>query len=168
MKAEKPAEGILKRNDFGDSKYYQIVCSCGQEYHDHQMEVEADECGVNVNIYATFKTDYWTETVEPSYDIENEALQETNWFFVNLFNNTIRKISLTWELWTTGAITTETTIHMTKQQALNYATTLKSAIKDVEQFEAIRKRNGELQNRVAKRLAEEADRIRNEQNTRDT
>lgn len=134
MKAEKPAEGILKRNDFGDSKYYQIVCSCGQEYHDHNVEVEADECGVNVNIYTTMKTDYWTETVYKRYDINNEVLQETEWFVKDLINGTIRKLKLTWELWTTGAITTETTIHMSEQQALNYAETLKSAVKDVKEF----------------------------------
>lgn len=134
LKSQKPAEGILKRNDFGDSKYYQVVCSCGQEYHDHNVEVEADDCGVNVNIYATFKTDYWTETVKPHYDIDNEVLQEIDWFVKGLINNTIRKLKLTWELWTTGAVTAETTIHMTEQQALNYAETLKSAIKDVQEF----------------------------------
>lgn len=134
MKAQTPAEGILKRNDFGDSKYYQIVCSCGQEYHDHNVEVEADECGVNVNIYATMKTDYWTETVKPRYDIDNEVLQETEWFVKGLINGLVRKLKLTWELWTTGAVTTETTIHMSEQQALNYAETLKSAVKVVKEF----------------------------------
>ena len=134
MKAQTPAEGILKRNDFGDSKYYQIVCGCGQPYHDHNVEVEADECGVNVNIYATVKTDYWTETVEPRYDIDNEVLQEVEWFVKRLINSTIRKLKLTWELWSTGAITTETTIHMSEQQALNYAETLKTAVKDVKEF----------------------------------
>ena len=138
MKAEKPAEGILKRNDFRNSKWYQVVCGCGQPYHDHNFEVEADECGVNVNIYATMKTDYWTETVEKRYDIESEWQQEFDWFWKDLVNGTIRKLKLTWELWTTGAVTSETTIHMSKQQALNYAETLKSAIKDVETFEAER------------------------------
>lgn len=138
MKAEKPAKGILKRNDFGNSKWYQIVCGCGQECHDHNVEVEADECGVNVNIYATMKTNYWTETVEKRYDIDNAWQQEFDWFWKDLVNGTIRKLKLTWELWTTGAVTSETTIHMSKQQALNYAETLKSAIKDVETFEAER------------------------------
>ena len=138
MKAEKPAIGILKRNDFGNSKWYQIVCGCGQEYHDHNVEVEADGWGVNVNIYATLKTDYWTETVEKRYDIDNIWLQEFDWFWKDLVNGTVRKLKLTWQLWATGAVTTETTIHMSKQQALNYAETLKSAIKDVETFEAER------------------------------
>lgn len=134
MKAQKPAEGILVRGDWGDTKMYQVVCNCGQEYHDHNVEVEAQDTGVNVNIYATVKTNYWTETVPKRYDIDNEVLQEVDWFLKDLYNSTIRKIKLTWELWTTGAITTETTIAMTQQQALNYAETLKSAIKDVDNF----------------------------------
>ena len=134
MTSQTPAEGILQRHEWGDSKTYQVVCSCGQDYHDHYVEIESDQCGVNVNIDATFKTDYYTETVDMRYDIENVALQEAHWFVVNLINSTIRKLKLSWELWTIGAITTQTTIHMTEQQALNYAETLKSAIKDVKDF----------------------------------
>ena len=135
MKAEKPAVGILKRNDFGNSKWYQVVCGCGQEYHDHNVEVEADDTGVSVNIYATMKTDYWSETVEKRYDIDNGFLQELDWFWKDLVNGLVRRVKLTWELWTTGAVTAETTIHMSEQQALNYAETLKSASKDVKQFQ---------------------------------
>lgn len=134
IKAQTPAEGILKRNDFGDSKYYQIVCGCGQEYHDHNVEVEADETGVNVNIYATVKTDYWSETIDKRYDIDNPWLQEFDWFWKNLVNGLVTRIKLTWELWTTGAVTTQTTIAMNEQQALNYSETLKSAIQDVKDF----------------------------------
>lgn len=134
MKAQKPAEGIMQTHEWGHSKMYKVTCSCGQPYHDHDIDVEADQCGVNVNIYTTMKTDYWTETVTKSYDIENTAFQEAHWFFVDLINSTIRKLKLTWELWTTGAVTAETTVHMTEQQALNYAETLKAAVKDVKTF----------------------------------
>lgn len=146
MKAEKPAEGILKRGDWGDSKMYQIVCGCGQEYHDHNVEVEADETGIHVNIYATVKTDYWSETITKSYDIENTLMQEAHWFLVDVINATIRKLKLTWELWTTGAVTTETTIALTQQQALNYAETLKSAINDVTAFRDQIKERHNVQN----------------------
>ena len=44
------------------------------------------------------------------------------------------KIKLTWELWTTGAVTAETTIAMSEQQGLNYAETLKEAVKQVKEF----------------------------------
>lgn len=134
MKAQKPANGILQTHEFGDSKYYKVTCGCGQSYHEHDFEVEADQCGVNVNLDVTLKTDYWTEAVTKRYDVENELAQKAHWFIVDLLNNTIRKVKLTWQLWTTGAITSHTTIHMSEQQALNYAETLKSAIKDVKEF----------------------------------
>lgn len=134
MKAQTPAEGILKRNDFGDSKFYQVVCGCGQEYHDHNLEVEAAETGINVNLYITVKTDYWSELVEKRYAIDSPWLQEVDWFFKDLINGLWTRLKVTWEVWTTGAVTSQSTISMTEQQALNYAETLKSAIKDVEQF----------------------------------
>lgn len=136
MKAQTPAEGIMKTHDWGHSKMYKVACSCGQPYHDHDIDIEADTTGVSVNIYTTMKTDYWSETVKMRYDIDNEVLQEAHWTVVNFINSTIRKLKLTWELWTTGAVTAETTVHMTEQQALNYAETLKSAVKDVKEFNA--------------------------------
>lgn len=139
MKAQTPAEGILKRSDFGDAKYYQVVCNCGQEYHDHNVEIEAAETGVNVNVYMTVKTNYWSETVEKRYDIDSPWQQEFDWFWKDLVNNFVRKVKVTWQLWTTGAVTCETTIAMTEQQALNYAETLKSAVKDVKDFRIDRK-----------------------------
>jgi hypothetical protein len=139
MKVETPAEGILKRSDFGDTKFYQIVCGCGQEYHDHNVEVEAADTGINVNIYATAKTNYWRETIEKRYDIDNPWQQEFDWFWKDLINGFVRKVKLTWEVWTTGVVKVETTIAMTEQQALNYAETLKSAIKDVASFRQQRK-----------------------------
>ncbi len=157
MKAQQPAEGILKRNDFGDVKYYQVVCGCGQDTHDHNVEVEASETGIDVNIYATAKTNYWRETVEKRYDIDNPYLQEIDWFFKDLINGFVNRLRVTWQLWTTGAVRVETTIAMSEQQALNYAETLKSAINDVKTFRAEKTSKADLQNRIAKKLAEESD-----------
>jgi hypothetical protein len=134
MKAQTPAEGILKTNDFGDSKWYKIVCGCGQNYHEHVVEVEADELGVNVNVYTTVKTDHWRETAKTRYDIDSIWLQEFDWAWKSILNSFVRKVKLTWELWTTGAVTAQTTIILSEQQALNYAETLKSAITDVKKF----------------------------------
>ena len=157
MKSEKPAEGILKRHDWGDSKWYQVVCGCGHDYHDHTVEVEAEETGVNVNVHLTVKSDYWGEVVEKHYDIESPYWQEVDWFWKDLVNGFVRRLKVTWEVWTTGAVTAQTTITMTKQQALNYSETLKSAVSDVEKFEADRKWKQDTVNKVAKRLAEESD-----------
>ncbi len=134
MKAQTPAEGILKTNDFGDSKWYKVVCGCGQSDHELNFEVEADEAGVNVNTYATVKTDYWSESIKKRYDIDNPWQQEFDWFWKDLWNGLVAKLKLTWTVWTKGYIQCETTITMSEQQALNYAETLKSAIQDVKDF----------------------------------
>ena len=134
MKLQNPAEGIMLTHEWGRSKMYKVSCSCGQPDHDHDVEVEADDAGVNVNIYISVKTDYWTETVRPNYSFENEWLEEFDSAWKSIFNSLVRKIKLTWELWTTGAVTSQTTITMSEQQALNYSETLKLAIKDVKEF----------------------------------
>ena len=106
MEAQAPAEGILKRHDWGDSKVYQIPCDCGDTDHIHNLWVEADECNVNVTIYVDVKTKWWSA-------------------------NRFKQI---WTLLTKGYLQQETVLAMSQQQALNYAETLKQAIKDVEKF----------------------------------
>jgi hypothetical protein len=134
MKPEIPAEGIMKTGEFGDSKFYKVVCSCGQPDHDVNFEVEADETGVNVNTYVIAKSDYWGETFVRRFDIDSTWLQEWDWFWKDLINDVVRRVKLTWRIWTRGYVQTETTISMTEQQALNYAETLKKAIQDVKDF----------------------------------
>jgi hypothetical protein len=106
MKAQTPAEGILKTNDWGDSKTYQIVCDCGDTDHNHNLWVEADETGVEVTLYVNVKSPVWS----------------------------MNRLKQIWSLLINGYLTHESTVYMSKQQALNYAETLKSAIKDVETF----------------------------------
>jgi hypothetical protein len=106
MKSQIPAEGILKRHDWGDSKVYQIVCDCGDDDHTHNMWVEADECNVSVQIYVDVKSPWWS----------------------------MNRFKQIWSLLTKGYLKHETVLAMSQQQALNYADTLKKAIQDVEQF----------------------------------
>ncbi len=135
MNAQTPAEGIMKTNDYGNSKWYSVVCGCGQPDHTLTVEVEADDTGVSVNTYASVKTDYWKDTIEKRYDIDSPWLQELDWTIKDIINGFITRLKLTWRIWLDGYIRAETTTLMSKQQALNYAETLKSAIKDVEDFE---------------------------------
>lgn len=134
MKSETPAEGILRTNDFGSSKWYKVTCSCGQPDHDVDFEVEADTTGVTVNTYITSKSDHWSEAVKTRYDIDNHIYQNIHWFFVEVFNDWVRRFKLIWSILTKGYIKYEASVIMTQQQALNYAETLKSAVKDVEDF----------------------------------
>jgi hypothetical protein len=106
MTPQVPAEGILKTNEWGDSKVYKIVCECTDSQHDHNLWVEADEHEISVTIYATVKSNFWTKT---------------RWYHI-------------WSLLSKGYVDTETTLIMRKQGALNYAETLKLAIEDVEDF----------------------------------
>jgi hypothetical protein len=134
MKEQTPAEGIMKTGDYGDSKFYKVVCGCGQSDHDIDFEVEAAETGINVNTYVTAKTDFWTQSVKKRYDIDNPYLQELDWAVKDIWNGFIVRLKLTWSVWTKGVIHCETTIAMNEQQALNYAEALKSAITDVKNF----------------------------------
>jgi len=153
MKIQTPAEGIMLTADFGDSKFYKVVCSCGQPDHDIDFEVEAADTGVNVNTYVTTKTDYWTDTVKKRYDIDSQWLQELDWSWKDLVNGLVTRVKLTWGVWTKGYIETQTTIAMTEQQAINYAETLKSAVDDVKK---IRSKNDPTTT-AASKLAEQGD-----------
>ena len=157
MKAETPAEGIMKTGEYGNSKFYKVVCGCGQPDHDIDFEVEAADTGVNVNTYVTAKTDYWSESVKKRYDIDNEWQQEFDWFWKDLWNGLVTRLKLTWTVWTKGYVQCETTIAMSEQQALNYAKTIESAIQDVKNFRDEQRWKQNVENRIAQRNAEQGD-----------
>jgi hypothetical protein len=152
MKIQTPALGIMKTSDWGNAKVYKIACDCGQPDHEHNVWIEADECGVNVNIYTTVKTDCWSEELKSKYDIDNIWLQEVEWFWKGLYNSLARKLKLTKSIWFNGYADFETTISMSEQQSLNYAETLKCAIQDVKEF-----RNGPKEKTRTRKLAEQGD-----------
>jgi hypothetical protein len=154
MILETPALGIMKTHDFGDSKFYKVACSCGHSDHEFNFEVEAAETGINVNTYVTAKTDYWTESLKKRFDIDNPYLQELDWAIKDMWNGLIIRLKLTWTIWTKGYVKVESTIAMTEQQALNYAETLKSAIKDVKTFQ---RKNRSEENKQAMKIANEQD-----------
>jgi hypothetical protein len=116
MKAQIPAEGILKSNDWGDTKVYEITCECSDSDHNHKLWVEADDCRVTATVYTTVKSNFWSKN----------------------------RFQLIWELLTKGFVKYESSIIMNEQQALNYAETLKSAISDVDQFRKQRSKTNDI------------------------
>lgn len=106
MKPEQPALGIMRTNDWGDTKVYRIACDCGSNEHNHDLWVEADDSNVTVTAFTTVKSKWW---------------QLNRWQQI-------------WTLLTKGYVEYEASLIMNQQQALNYAKTLESAILDVEQF----------------------------------
>jgi hypothetical protein len=125
MKAQIPAEGILKRSNWGDAMTYQIVCQCHQPDHDHNVWIEADESDVTVTTYTTQKSKPWS----------------------------LNRWQIIWRLLTKGYVEYEANIIMTKQQALNYAETLKTAVKDVETF----RNKSDPTTKAASKIANEGD-----------
>ena len=117
----------MQTNDWGDSKVYRIACGCGDENHNHNMWVEADDCDIQVTIYTTSKTNFWSKT---------------RWYHI-------------WTLLTKGYIDTESSVHLNKQQALNYSATLKNAIDDLETFRNARQNKEERA--TIKKMANEQD-----------
>jgi hypothetical protein len=124
MKSQIPAEGILKQNDWGNSKVYRVVCECGDSACDHNVWVEADDHDITVTTYVTLRTNFWSKT---------------RWQNI-------------WTLLTKGYVDYEGCIVLKKQQALNYAETLKTAISDVEKFSTERKEKS-----ATAKLAEQGD-----------
>ncbi len=108
MKAQTPAEGILKTKEWGDSKMYFVRCDCTDDDHAHDIEVEADDLSVRVTIYTKFHTK-WNE------------------------KNRWKQI---WQILTKGYTETSTSIILQEQVAINYAETLKAAAQDVKEFKA--------------------------------
>ena len=153
MKPETPAVGILKSRDWGDSKWYKVVCECGNENDSIEFEVEADESGVTVTTYTNQKTNFWTEHVHKRYDIDSPWLQEFDWFWKDLWNGLVTRLQLTKNIWWDGHVKYQSTTIMSEQQALNYAETLKSAVKDVKQFNA----KTDPSNKAASKIAKEGD-----------
>ena len=134
LEAQTPAEGILLQSDWGMSKVYKIPCECGCSA-EHTLQVEAEESSlIWARIYTKVKTNYWSEFWSKKYDIDNSFLQWLDWTAKDVVNGLATRLKLTWTIWTRGYIECEQDIAMTKQQALNYSETLKTAVDQVENF----------------------------------
>ena len=131
-----PAEGIMKTSDWGDSKMYNIQCTCGNDDDSIEFMVEADEFNVTVTTFTTQKTAYWDHpfNVSDTYKIKNSFLSSLAYTTLNTLNGLHHRIKLTWNLWFDGYLKYQQSTIMTEQQTLNYAETLKSAIKDCQEF----------------------------------
>lgn len=107
MQPQKPAEGILKVNDYGNSTSYKVMCECGDDSHSHNLWVEADNSRVTVTLYTTLKSKWW---------------EKNRWKQI-------------WTLLTKGYVEYESDVIMHEQQALNYSATLAEAVKQVKKHE---------------------------------
>ena len=126
--AQIPAQGILQYGDYLDSKYYRIACKCGNIDDDIQMNVESDDNTVTVHFWATTKTAWWRRRFE---DRDNFIV---HWCLQRL-NDYLNRIDVAWTALTKGYIETESWTLLSKQEAINLANTIETAVDDVEVYE---------------------------------
>lgn len=138
MIAEDPARGILMRYKYSDLQSFHVVCDCHENEHSHEILIESQNQEVSVTISTIEHTDFWSESFKKKLDIENNFFQKIDWFWKDLFNGLIRKIKLTWILWTRGSVKYEACLLLNEQVALNYAEALKKAIEDVKKARDIK------------------------------
>jgi len=134
MKSETPAEGILKKKDYGDAVWYEVECDCGSKDHYHSIWIEADRetKQISVDITTEVSTDFWSTTVDQNPRVDNEALYWVWSWAAYILNETVRRSRLIWNILFRGYVKYESSIFLSRQQALNYANTLNKAIKKVE------------------------------------
>lgn len=106
LAAQTPAEGVMLYKDWGPSKMYKVMCECGSDECTHTVDIDADDSGIAIITYTTQKSKWWS----------------------------MNRFQIIWTLLTKGYVEYQASIHMSRQQALNYAETLKSAIADVDAF----------------------------------
>jgi hypothetical protein len=130
--AQIPAEGILKHADYGDSKFYRIACRCGNGDDDVQMNIEADDYTVTMHVWTTVKTDWWRRRFEDHDNfIVHYALQR--------LNGILNRVSVAWTALTKGYVEMESWTMLNRQEALNVANTIATAVIDVEEFDRQRR-----------------------------
>ena len=127
LKPEVPAQGILKKNDFGDSMWYTVICECGENEHNHELYIEADEIDVTVHIYTNASSDWWTKNFDYDHDSSFYPLR----YFAD---ELVRRAKLIWDILTKGSVKYESHVILNRQQALNYSEVLRQSISDIEHF----------------------------------
>lgn len=111
MKAQKPAKGILKTTEFGTFKSYHVHCECGSPECAHHVWIETSDMDVTVSFGLTLRS---------------------KWYSMSRWKQI-------WQILTKGYLDVESTLVLNEQSALNYAETLRLAMKDVKQLRDDRK-----------------------------
>lgn len=136
LQSEKPAIGILKSHDFGDSIFYSVPCQCGNpdDMIDFSLELEADSWNIVLNTAFTPKTAYWNRLVDDNGNFESSWLWSIDNKIRSLINGLYSRIIVTYEVWTTGYVKYYQSTIMSEQQALNYAAAINQSIQDLRKF----------------------------------
>jgi hypothetical protein len=141
MEPQKPAEGIMKQQDYGDSKWYTVECQCHSPECSTTMEVEANDCGIHVNMYANVKTAWWTDHCYRHFDWLPYSVK----YYIN---RGINSFAMAWHAIIHGYVKTQAVIVLNEQSALNLSATLINAIADVQMYSDERKAKFEAEQKA--------------------
>ena len=134
---QEPAEGIALVHKGSEFQTYRVECSCGSDDDAIMFEVEGSEWqDISVTHYTTQKTPWWQDPFKKnkSYNIKNEFLFNLVYYTTGFLNALSHRLKVTWSVWAKGYVEYQSTTILTKQQALNYASTLQQAIKELDQY----------------------------------
>ena len=110
MKSQKPANGIMLTNDWGDAKTFHIECECTDPDHAAKMWIEVDRekdfDAVNVSFYVNTSNPFWAE----GYN----------------------RFRAAWDILVKGVHTQEHHMLLNKQAALNMADAIKHTVKELD------------------------------------
>lgn len=137
--------GISQTNDFGNSKYYRVECSCQADHDAILFEVEADPQtrAITVHTWTTQRTDCWSDWKGVDYNVNRDPLwEEWNVRLKTLWRTLCLRARLTWDIWVHGTARYDAWTIMNQQQALNYSETLRTAIADVTREVTPKRRRG--------------------------
>jgi len=147
---QKPAMGILKSYDYGDLVSYNIPCSCMNADDEVDMMIEIDDGGeITISTDVKPKSAYWKNIVNTYSSCSNPILYNIDNWFRYIINGLYHRLNITYNVWVNGYVQYNHTIIMNKQQACNYAETIKQAIIDVQRYKELKdelSRQNELNN----------------------
>jgi hypothetical protein len=98
-----PSRGVMETDKFDDATVYKVACACGDNAHEHNVWIEIDP-----------------------------DIKEVSVTIYTRISNKYGFWKTIWDLLTRGYIEMETSILMTRQQALNYAGAMKNAVMDLD------------------------------------
>lgn len=128
MRSQKPAAGILIQGEYPDSKFFKVPCDCGCETEIDFM-VEVDDCCIAVHMFSETSTNTWRDRFRQNYG--------EDWWIVYVLksfaNDALNRISVAWRALVHGRVTTESSVILSEQQALNFSQTLRDSIDEFKQ-----------------------------------
>lgn len=110
MKYQKPAQGIMLQNDWGDAKTYHIECECTDPDHAVKMWIEVNGDTEVQDVEVSFYVETWT----PFWDTK--------------FN----RFKAAWDILVKGVNRQEHHMILKKQAALNFAGAVTDTVKQLE------------------------------------